>query len=233
MADNLHNGHRKRLRQELLQQDFPDSVPSHKVLEALLFYGVPQKDTNEIAHELLKKFGSLAAVFEADTQSLFEVKGMTERAVTLIKIVIPLSRRIQTEKYTKNYRFDSIDEFGNYITKCFTGYNSEVFIISSFDANGNLIENDVITEGYADNIPLPVKKIVKIIFARNPSSVIVSHNHLTSNALPSFADIQMTQSLKYTLEQIEVKLVDHIIVASNDYISMAQSIDYGMLFSDK
>ena len=88
MDKNPHTGHRKRLRHELLQQDFPDSVPSHKVLEALLFYGIPQCDTNGIAHELLEKFGSLNGVFEADPNSLFEVKGMTEKAVTLIKIIL-------------------------------------------------------------------------------------------------------------------------------------------------
>ncbi|MBQ4119352.1 MAG: RadC family protein [Clostridia bacterium] len=231
MSENLHKGHRKRLRHELLEQDFPDSVPSHKVLEALLFYGIPQSDTNGIAHELLAKFGSLNGVFEADPNSLFEVKGMTERAVTLIKMILPLTRRIHTEKYQKHYRFKSIDEYGDYIAKHFMGYNNEVFMVTSFDINGNLIENDIISDGHAASVSLSVKKIVKKVLTRNPASVIIAHNHIGQSAVPSFADIQMTQSLKYTLEQIEVKLVDHLIVSGTDYISLAQSGDYSQIFS--
>lgn len=231
MDKNPHEGHRKRLVHELLEQDFPDSVPSHKVLEALLFYGIPRKDTNGIAHELLTKFGSLNGVFEADPNSLYEVNGMTERAVTLIKMILPLSRRIHTAEYKKHYRFNSIDEYGNYITKCFMGYNNEVFMISSFDNKGELIENDIISDGHTASVSLSVKKIVKKVLPRNPTSVIISHNHIGQSAVPSFADIQMTQSLKYTLEQIEIKLIDHIIVSGNDYVSLAQSSEYNQIFA--
>ncbi len=230
MSDNPHKDHRKRLRQELLEQNFPDSVPKHKILETLLFYGVPQKDTNKIAHELLEKFGSLSGIFEADANDLFEIKGMTERAVTLIKMILPLTRRIYTEKYQNSYRFNSIDEFGAFIVKRFVGYNTEVFMVSSFDSNGNLIETDIITDGHNDSVSLSVKKIVKTALARNPSGVIISHNHLNGSAVPSFADIEMTQSAKYILEQIGIRLVDHIIVANSDYVSLAQSSKYNKIF---
>lgn len=231
MDKNPHKGHRKRLIHELLEQDFPDSMPSHKVLEALLFYGIPQKDTNDMAHTLLEKFGSLNGVFEADPNSLFEVKGMTERAVALIKMILPINRRIQTEKYKKRYQFASIEEYGDFIAKCFMGYNNEILMISSFDNSGNLIENDVISEGHAASVSLSVKKIVKKVLTRNPTSVIIAHNHIGHSAVPSFADIEMTQSLKYTLEQIEIRLVDHIIVSGTDYVSLAQSGDYNQIFS--
>lgn len=233
MDKNSHEGHRKRLLHELLEQDFHDSVPSHKVLEALLFYGIPRKDTNAIAHSLLEKFGSLNGVFDADPNSLFEVNGMTERAVTLIKMILPLNRRMQNEKYPKHYRFKSIEEYGDYITKCFMGYNNERLIISTFDNAGNLIENDIISEGHPTSISLSVKKIVKSMLARNPASVIIAHNHIGYSAVPSFADIEMTQSLKYTLEQIEINLVDHIIVSGSDYISLAQSNEYSQIFAKR
>ncbi len=231
MSENLHEGHRKRLRHELLEQDFPDSVPSHKVLEALLFYGIPRGDTNGIAHELLAKFGSLLGVFEAEPNSLFEVKGMTEKAVTLIKMILPIARRIHTEKVIPNYRFSSIEEYGDYVTERFLGYTNEVLMISSFDNKGNLLENDIISDGHATSVSLSVKKIIKKILPRNPSSVIIVHNHIGHSAVPSFADIEMTQSLKYTLEQLEIKLIDHIIVSGTDYVSLAQSGDYNQIFS--
>lgn len=231
MDNNPHSGHRKRLKKELLEQEFPDSVPAHKVLETLLFYGIPRGDTNGIAHALLDKFGSLSAVFEADPNDLFEVKGMTENAVTLIKLILPLSKRAFNENYKKNYRFSSIEEFGKYITGLFMGYNNEVFIITSFNSDGSLINNDIISTGHVDSVSFSVKKIVKTLLVRNPASVIISHNHINASAVPSTADIEMTQSLKYTLAQIEIRLVDHIIVSGSDYISMAQSKEYNKIFA--
>lgn len=226
MADNPHNGHRKRLKKELLEQDFPESTPPHKILEALLFYGIPRKDTNLIAHDLLKTFGSLSAVFQANPHDLLQIKGMTENSVTLIKMIMPIARKVYIDEFKGNFRFNNIDDYGEYIVKRFFGYNKEVFIISSLDSCGKLLGDDIIAIGDVDNVTLSVKSIVRAVLQRNPTAVIISHNHVDSPAVPSLADINMTQSLKFTLEQINVKLLDHIIVSGNDYVSIKQSANY-------
>ena len=93
MANDLHKQHRERVRKDFLENGFSDSTSAHKFLELLLFYCIPRKDTNEIAHLLLKEFGSLSGVLEAETSDLIKVKGIGENAAALIKLMLPLFRK--------------------------------------------------------------------------------------------------------------------------------------------
>lgn len=230
MPSNPHEGHRKRLRRELLEQDFADSIEAHKILELLLFYGIPRKDTNEIAHELINKFGSFHAVFEADISDLLQVKGMTENAATLIKLLLPISRRYHTDKYKSRYKFSTFNDVGDFLKEMHSGYREEVFMVTTMKNNGEKIACDIISKGDMSSVALSVKAIVQVVLKHNAPCVVISHNHTSKNALPSKPDIEMTQNLKYMLEQLGVKLLDHIIVAGDDYVSMAQSSQYSSIF---
>ena len=86
MEKNLHAGHRKRLKEQVVNVGL-ENFSSHQILEVLLFYAIPQRDTNELAHVLLNTFGSLSGVFEASYESLLEVKGVKENTATLIKLL--------------------------------------------------------------------------------------------------------------------------------------------------
>ena len=227
---NLHEGHRKRLRKEVIINDFSDELEIHKLLEALLFYGIPRKDTNEIAHELLNTFGSFSGVLEANYNDLYSIKGMTENAAFLIKLILPLSRRYNTERYKGGYKFKSIDEIGEFLVKKHSGYNTEVFIVTTFRDNGTMISCDVIKKGDMEEVSLSVKTLVNCVLRHNAPVVIVSHNHTNGLAVPSQADIKMTQILNFTLDQMGIRLLDHIIVADDEFVSLAQSKDYKPLF---
>ena len=98
--ENLHAGHRQRMRREMIEQNSFDQMGDHRILEVLLFYGIPRKDTNPIAHELLNKFGSLTGVMDAEFEELKAVKGMTENAATLIKTIMPIARRYNFGKFS-------------------------------------------------------------------------------------------------------------------------------------
>ncbi|MBR4099525.1 MAG: hypothetical protein IKK55_00860 [Clostridia bacterium] len=231
MADkNLHKGHRVRLKKELIANNFADTTETHKLLEALLFYGIPQRDTNELAHILIDTFGSFSGVLEADVNDLYHVKGMTEHAATLIKLILPLARRYHTDKYKEGYRFKSIDEIGEYLVKKHSGYKSEVLMVTTFRENGTMIACDVLKEGDMESVSLSIKAIVNCVLKHNAPTAIISHNHINNIAIPSQADIKMTQTLNFTLNQLGVRLLDHIIVAANDFVSLGQSREYKSLF---
>lgn len=230
MSDNPHAGHRKRLKQELLTQDFAETIPEHKLLEALLFYGVPRKDTNEIAHELLEHFGSICGVLEANPADLLQVKGMTENAVTLIKFILPLARRYNIEKLKGRIKFDNFELLGKFIIEKHRGYSEEILLITSFGTDGTMIACEPVRKGDKSMVSVTVKEVLKIALKHNAPAVIVSHNHMNRNALPSESDILMTMRLSNMLKEINVKLLDHIIVANNDYISMSQSGMYKSIF---
>lgn len=231
MAENIHEGHRKRLRKKLIELDFHDKIDDHIMLETLLFYAIPRRDTNVIAHSLLNKFGSIYGVFEADAFELMQVDGINENAATLIKLMLPLFRRYYNNKYTdKKQRFQSIDQIGEYLMNKHSGYKDEIFILSSFTSEGVLISSNILSKGDASTVNVSIKEIVKTALNHNAPCVIISHNHFSGNALPSNNDIEMTQKLKDALELLGIKLLDHIIVAGNDFISMAQSREYFSIF---
>ena len=89
--ENSHSGHRVRLKQRFLSEGL-DAFNEHQILELLLFYTIPLKDTNEIAHDLIKTFGSLSRVFDAHPKELQKVHGISEHSSTLISMIPQLSR---------------------------------------------------------------------------------------------------------------------------------------------
>ena len=120
---NPHDGHRERVRKEFLENGFSESTPPHKILELLLFYGIPRKDTNEIAHRLLDHFGSLAAIFEASPKDLMKVEGMGESSAVLINMLLPLFRIYESSKAVKGKQFHNMDQICDFIMKKYIGFN--------------------------------------------------------------------------------------------------------------
>ncbi len=228
--ENIHQGHRNRMRQEVLKQNDFDALHDHRLLELLLFGAIPRKDTNPIAHELLKTFGSVAGVLDADVKDLAKVNGMTQNAAILIKTIMPLARRYQNSKFKKGYSFENIDEMGNYLIQKHLGLKNETFIVTCLDVAGKLIVSEVVNNGAADAVEVSLREIVGCIFKHNSPCVIISHNHNGENALPSNEDIKMTIELSQALSQLQIRLLDHIIIAGNDYVSLRQSAEYTAIF---
>ena len=114
--DNIHTGHRDRIRQEFLQHGFDKNTPPHKILEILLFYCVKQADTNPIAHELVAKYGSVAAVLDAPIEELAAFKGLSERSALLLKLIMPTARRYLYDKSEEKPTFLGLNQIGEYVS---------------------------------------------------------------------------------------------------------------------
>lgn len=222
MAENIHSGHRKRMRKEVIQQDFHESIPDHKVLEVLLYYGIPQKDTNELAHTLINTFGSLTAVFEADADLLFQVKGMTERSVALIKLILPLCRRYNEDRNTRVRRFSSVEKICEHLIEKHQGFGREVSMLTCLDESGNIISCEIIAKGNSVNVSFEVKDVVVKALKHKAVYVILSHNHMTGIMTPSQEDVDATNRLSFTLKEVGIRLIDHIVVTNDNYLSMAK-----------
>lgn len=231
MSANLHEEHRKRVRKEFLEHGFNDDVAAHKLLEMLLFFSIPRRDTNEIAHLLLDEFGSISGVFEAEISDLLKVKGIGENSAALIKLILPLLRRYQSEKVSLKHKYTNMDEIFDFLIKKYFGYKSEVFMVTCFDNDGYMISCDKIGEGDMSSVGVSLREIVQVVLKRNAACVVISHNHTSGNALPSTADIEMTKSIKVALQHIGVKLLDHVIVVADDCVSMAQSRNFKDIFA--
>lgn len=230
MDKNLHEGHRERVRQDFLQHGFDRNTPPHKILELLLFYCVQRADTNPIAHALIEKYGSVAGVLDAPIEELSEFKGLSERSAILLKMIMPIARRYLHDKSEQKPTFCNLDEIGKYIFSQYIGETREKIGVLCLDAKGSLISFDFVSEGDIASVGLSMRDLAKTALGGNATAAVICHNHPNGIAIPSENDVSLTKEAAETLCKIGVQLIDHIIVGDTDFVSMAQSEQYGYIF---
>jgi DNA repair protein RadC len=219
---SVHSGHRERIKNQFLKNGL-DSFEPHAVLEMLLFYAIPLKDTNAIAHILLQKFGSLSGVFDAPIEELMQVSGIGKSAAVLLKLIPQLSRRYQEDLDRDKTVIYSYDEAGRQLMKKFIGRQNEVVVLMLLDSKMCVLYCDVVCEGTATAANIYIKKLIRLSVRYNAVYAIVSHNHPSGNCLPSKQDLSTTQWIYTALDTVEVRLLDHVIVSGNNFLSIAKS----------
>ena len=225
---SIHDGHRQRLKARFLEQGL-DGFTDVQVLELLLFYAIPRRDTNPIAHELLEKFGSLRQVLEAPVQRLTEVEYITENAAALLKLAPAMLRYYQVDKVKEEMPLVTIQACGDYLKHFFLGRKNETVFLLCLDAKCKVLACREVGEGSVNSANVPIRRVVEIALAEGASTVILAHNHPSGIAIPSGEDIATTRRLYAALSTVDVILADHIVVADDDYVSMVQS---GYRFDD-
>ena len=219
---NIHSGHRQRIRDRFLKTGL-DGFQDHEVLELLLFYAIPRGDTNKIAHQLLERFGSFSGVCDAPIEELQKVPGVGASASILVGRVSSLSRRYLDDKYAAGTVLDTTEKVGSFLKHKFVGRTNEVVYLACLDNKKKLLYCDILTEGTIDSAPITVRRSVEVAMRVAAASVVVAHNHPQGFALPSNDDIATTIKLRNALDAVSVQLLDHIIVAQDDFVSLADS----------
>ncbi|MBQ3379510.1 MAG: RadC family protein [Clostridia bacterium] len=218
----MHEGHRKRLKARFRQEGL-EHFSEINILELLLFYSVPRRDTNPIAHELLAKYGNIANVLEADFDDLLKVNGITESSASLITMLLPLYRRYMDIKSQPGIIINRLSDAAEYLVHSYTGEKSEIVKMMAIDSKGKLIGTYTLFEGNFNSVDINIRKLVESVILTKASAVILAHNHPDGIALPSRQDVNTTKKIRDVLESISVDLLDHIIVADGDFVSLFQS----------
>lgn len=223
MADaSIHKGHRERLKARFLEEGL-DNFTDIQALELLLFYAIPQKDTNPIAHALLDHFGSLSRVLEADVEELKKVPGISDHSATLLALVTELGRYYQVDCARRVEVLTTLDACGAYLVPRFFGRSNETVFLLCLDAKCKVLCCKEIGEGSVNSTSISIRKVVETALSANATTVVLAHNHPSGVALPSSEDVQTTRRIAAALSAVEVHLADHIVVAEGDYVSMVQS----------
>ena len=221
----VHDGHRNRLKTRFISQGL-SGFEDHNVLELLLFYSIPRSDTNEIAHRLLNQFKTLSGVFDAPVEELCKIKGVSTHTATLIKLIPELTAVYNTDK-TKDIKIvSSTKEAGSFFVPRVYGKKNEEVHALFLDDKKKVIRCDKLFEGTVNSTPITVKKVVAAAVNTNATSVVIAHNHPGGVALPSRADMIATEKIYKALKLINIELCDHIIVADDDFVSMADSGEF-------
>ena len=217
----IHDGHRKRTREEFMAR--PDSFPDHKLLELLLFYADPRRDTNPTAHTLIDRFGSLAGVLDATPDELRKVPGVGEYTITLLKAVKTAGGRYLIARGDYSNQIVRIEDAEALFQPYFFGARSERVCLLCMDGKGRNLGVRLIGEGTVNVAEIIPRKVVEAALSLNASHIILAHNHVNGLATPSDEDKATTQYLAKLLMAVNVTMVDHLIFCDDDMVSMRQS----------
>ncbi len=206
----IHDSHRQRLKSRFLSQGL-EGFEDHNVLELLLFYSIPRSDTNEIAHYLLQEFKSLSGVFDAPVEELCKIKGVSHHTATLIKLIPEIISVYHTDKTKDTKIVSSTNDAGKFFIPRFYGKKNEEVHVLLLDDKKKVIRCDKLFEGTVNS---------------NATGIVLAHNHPGGVALPSARDLRATEKIFKALKLINVELCDHIIVADDDFVSLADSGEF-------
>lgn len=218
------SGHRKRLR-ERFEKSGLKGFADHEILELLLTLCIPRKDVKGLAKTLLKKFGSVRNVFDADRFALREVEGIGETSSTCIELIKAFADYYLQQKANDVPVFNNNEALVKFWQSRLGGLKHEVLEIAYLD-NAYRIMNDGIErleEGTVNKTPIYPRKILTSALKKEASHIVIVHNHPSGNPAPSQADFQLTQTLHHACVILSIRLLDHIIVTKDKFYSFRQS----------
>lgn len=222
---SIHKEHRQRVKNRFLKEGL-DNFDELHVLELLLFYCIPRKDTNPIAHHLLDHFGSLSKVLQASPNELKKVEGVSDGVATFLSLITQAGRYYQVKNAETNDVLETLEACGKYLLPHFFGRDKETVFLLCLDAKRKVLCCRKIGEGSVNSANVPIRRVVEIALGANASTVVLAHNHPSGLAVPSADDVQTTYKVAAALEAVDIVLADHVIVCDDDYVSLAQSQYY-------
>lgn len=220
----VHDGHRQRMKSRF-KESGASAFDDHNLLELLLYYAVPRRDTNELAHNLINRFGSYSAVLEASIDELMTVDGIGENTAVLIKLVPEMSRRHMLNMATEK-TIDSASKAGKYFVAKYTYETVEVAYAMFLDSKNRIISCREISRGVVNGTDISIRAIAEQALSCKATSVIIAHNHPDGIPVPSAEDELTTQKIKVALSTVGIRLADHIVVGGDKFVSF---IDFGLM----
>lgn len=220
MSEN--QGHRERVKARFRAEGL-DSFDESHALELLLFYCIPRKDTKPLAKQLLKHFGSLSQVLEAPVEELQKIDGVGENIATFLSLIPAVSRYYMTNRMTPADILTTTAKCGQYMLPFFVGRRNETVFLLCLDAKCKVLCCREVGEGSVNSAGISVRRVVEIALGVNATTVVLAHNHPSGLALPSEEDVATTERIAKALAAVEIVLADHIVVADDDFVSLAES----------
>lgn len=216
-----NEGHRTRLRERFSRSGL-SGFHDHEVLELLLSFAIPRRDVKPLAKDLLEKFGSLAAVLDAPQSILQETDGIGPHAAALVSIVPRLFERYQESRWSHEESFHSTQAAVAYLTARLGTERSERFCILTLNSRNGLVHVEDIQRGSVNRTAVFPRQVVEASIKHHATAVILAHNHPGGDPSPSAADQQLTRRLKRILNDLDITVHDHIIIAGPRYYSFAE-----------
>lgn len=216
MAGTIHKNHRQRVKARAQREGFAH-FSDHELLESLLFFAIPRVDTNLTAHRLLKEFGSLKGILDADVDALCRVEGIGPSSAILFRAISESMRRYERDCLKRTLCYNTLDKIAEYLRPYFVGLDHECLYAMFFNNRMNLIDCVLVSEGTVNMTMANVRQILRPMLSKNVSSVVLAHNHPDGLTVPSSADLEFTDMLNNHLNELGIVLVEHLIFVDYHY----------------
>ncbi len=218
--ENIHKNHRLRMKATFLKHGFTAFSDVEK-LEFILYYAIAQKDTNPIAHNLLKKFDTFDRVLEAPVEALCEVDGMGEHSAILLHMILQVAAEYGK---SKNQAFikGSLSA-KQYAINLFKGSFVEEFYVICLNTSNKVLTTKLVNRGTTSEVPVDIRALTNIALANQCERIIICHNHPKGKASPSDEDLTFTSKILFSCIINNIEVIDHIIVAGDNAFSFEES----------
>lgn len=219
--ENPNKGHRKRMKNRMFKSGL-ESFEPHEIMELMLYFTHPIRDTNALGHSLIKKFGSVQNVLDAQEDELLSVSGIGESTVSHIKFIKEISK-IYMKQVASLQMLDTPQKLCEYFKATFIGEHVEQLHIVCLNHEMELVLDEKVCEGDVGSLNIDMRRMIEIVLKSRCDTVVIAHNHPKGLHMPSKADIRTTRTIFNAFANINVRLIDHIIIGMNGEYSIRNS----------
>ena len=213
---NIHNGHRERMCEKALIN--PEFFADHELLEILLFFSIPRKDVNPLAHKLLRTFGGLEELFSATVEKLTTVDGVGKKTAVQILAIGEIYKRISSRK-TKKTKLFTPEHVFNIVKEELKNSTSENFIIFLLNKSYSVVNKVYYSDKNDLSVSADPNELIGLFAVHKPKFLIVAHNHILGTTEPSESDLVSTRKLNLLCSLHGVEMLDHVICCKDNTYS--------------
>jgi DNA repair protein RadC len=222
LKEPIYIGHRKRLKQKY-EQNGINGWLDYEILEFILFYAIPRKDTKLIAKRLLSKFKTIRGILDADRKEIESVKGISKNSTLFLKLLKDIFVFYMEQNIHERDLLSSPKLVYDYLKARLKGLADEEFKMMFLDSRNQLISMESLKNGTVNRVIVFPRKIVERALYNHAVGVIIAHNHPSGSIEPSVEDQSITETIKEALNTVDIKLLDHIIIGGNEYFSFKEN----------
>ncbi len=215
---NIHNGHRQRLMETAIEAGLI-GMSKIQVVELMLFFIIPRRDVNPIAHRLLNKFGTITNIFEASVVELMQVKGITKTSANKIRVLNEIGIMKNYESLQRRQLLSNYDDMADYVEELLRTLDVEHFLMIALDKSFRVVDKRFIKADSIASVELQPLKLATFLTSAKPAHIILAHNHPGGSCVPSKRDMMSNSGFEELLTKLNVRFIDHLIVGNDGVYS--------------
>lgn len=214
--------HRNRIKEKYKKAKF-SGWHDYEILEFVLFFTIPRKDTKPLAKELISKFGSLEGALNADENKLKAIKGISKHTAIFLNMLKEIAVHYMKKNMQNKDLISCPESVVNFLKTYFKGSHNEEFHALFLDSGNRLINVEMLQDGVVNQSVVFPRKVVESALNNHSTGVIIAHNHPGGTLSPSNEDLKATSMIKNALKTVDVVLYDHILIGNNEYYSWKEN----------